>query len=204
MRSGVALFVACVAAVLAAGPALGQGATTEARLREALRAATARVDALEREREKQATAEAALRKELDSLRSRLAAEVRAPERPSQVAELKARLAAEVEAAANAAAKAAARLEECQAASGVSAQAAQSREDERTKLAGDVTSLRERLAQSEARNARLYAVGKDILDWLDRLGFGKALAAREPFLGLRRVELENVALEFEDKLLEQKR
>lgn len=199
MRSGLALLLACSTAALLARPAMGQGATTEGRLREALRAATEKVHALEREREKQAAGEAALRQELETLRGRLAAAVRGAERPSQVAELKARLAAEAEAGATAAA----RLEQCQAASGASVQEAKAWEDERARLAGEVTSLRERLARSDARNARLYAIGKDILAWLDRLGFGAALAAREPFLGVKRVELENAAMDFEDELLEQK-
>jgi len=45
---------------------------------------------------------------------------------------------------------------------------------------------------------MYQVGKDLLAWLEQVGVGG-----EPFFGWKRVQLENVAQEYADRLMEQK-
>ena len=47
------------------------------------------------------------------------------------------------------------------------------------------------------------MGNDILDWLSKAGFGDALLAREPLIGIKRVELENIEQDYQDKLLDQR-
>lgn len=200
MRPTAALLLACAAAALRPGAtAADQG--TENRLREALRSTTAQLRALEDERAGRAAAEAALQKELEAARAEAAAARRAgAARPSRAeGDLKQRLAEQSEAAA----KATSALSACEAKVRAGAETALGAEGERNRLAAEVTSLGERLAQSRARNERLYQVGKELIDWLSRMGFGDALAAREPVLGLKRVQLENAAQDFEDRLLEQK-
>jgi chromosome segregation ATPase len=171
-------------------------AASEGRLRDALRAATAQLRALEDERATWQARETASRKELDLLR----AQARSAQAPRgdrrELSELKERLAERTEAA-SAAAEA---LVRCEAARDEAARAGQ---DERGRLSAENTSLAERLAAAEAKNERLYRVGKDIIDWLSRVGVGAALAAREPVLGLKRVELENAAQDHEDALIEQR-
>ncbi len=202
MRATATLLLAC-AAVAALGPgAAAADAATENRLREALRSATTQLRTLEDEKAGRAAAEAALKKELETVRAELVAARRAgaAARPSRADDdLKRRLAEQSEAATTAASA----LSACEARVRTGAEAALGAEGERTRLAAEVTSLQERLTQSRTRNERLYRVGKELIDWLSRMGFGDALAAREPVLGLKRVQLENAAQDFEDRLLEQK-
>ncbi len=177
-------------------------AAVEARLRDALRAATAQVRALEDERAAGQAREASLKKELETLRMqpKTAAACRPADRSDrELADLRRRLAEQSESAE----KLSQGLDQCQAAEREGAEAARRKEDERGRLAGETAALHERLVVVEAKNERLYQLGKEIIEWLADMGVGAALAAREPFLGLRRVELENVAQNFEDMLLEQK-
>jgi septal ring factor EnvC (AmiA/AmiB activator) len=174
-------------------------AATETRLREALRTATSQLGALEDERASWQGKEAALQKELDSLRSELATAKRSHGKASDVAELNRRVAEQAETNG----KLTQSLAQCQSATREAGGAAQAGEDERARLAAQVAAFTEKLAASEARNGRMYAVGKEIIDWLSKVGVGGALAAREPLLGLKRVELENAAQDYADKLLDQK-
>jgi chromosome segregation ATPase len=204
MRPIPILLLVLVAAA-AARPAVARAADSgnESRLRDALRSATAQVRTLEDERATLQARQAALQKEVEALRDQVAAAKRAAAQwgaqSGKVAGLKAQLGEE----ADARAKLAASLAKCEAAAQATSSSVRAEEAERARVENEVASLKERLAQTEARNARMYQVGKDILDWLDKLGFGAALAAREPFLGLKRVELENTAQDFEDKLLAHK-
>ncbi len=177
----------------------GADSAGETRLREALRSATTQLRALEDERGTWQAKEAELRKELESLRKHLASAKQTPASGRSLTELKQRLAEQNEANA----KLTDSLAQCQNAGRDAAENARAKEDQRARLAGEVTSLSERLDRTEAKNARMYKVGKDIIDWLSNVGMGAALLAREPFLGLKRVELENLAQDYEDKLLEQK-
>lgn len=201
MRATTVVLLACAAAAALRPAAAAADAATENRLREALRSTTAQLRALEDERAGRGAAEASLKKELESLRAELAAARRAgAPRPSRAeADLKQRLAEQAEAASRSAAS----LSACEAKATTSSAAAAGAEGERARLASEVTALEGRLVESRARNARLYRVGKDLIDWLSRVGVGAALAAREPVLGLKRVELENAAQIFEDRLLDQK-
>jgi hypothetical protein len=168
----------------------------EARLRDALRSATAQVRTLEDEVATSKSKEAALQKEIEALR----AHSRVPPPPPQhsdreVAELRRQLAEQNAANRNLIESAV----KCQAASRERAEASRACEEERAKLAPQVSGCAERLANAEAKNERLFGVGKGILDWLSKVGVGAAIAAREPFLGVKRVELENAAQDWEDAL-----
>jgi hypothetical protein len=172
---------------------------TEARLREALRSATNQLRAAEDERAAAKAREAALQKELDALKAqpRPAPAPVPKSNPKDVAELKKK----VEKLTEAAERGERELLQCQAASRESAEALRARESERVRTGSEAALLREQLAAAEAKNEQLYRVGKDIIEWLRGQGVGAAMAAREPFLGLKRVQLENIAQDQEDKLLE---
>jgi chromosome segregation ATPase len=174
-------------------------AATEARLRDALRSATAQVRTLEDEKASWAAKEAALQKEVGALReqARTAGVARRPDR--EVADLKKQL-AEVQGTNQKLIEATVK---CQGSAREQLDAGRVCEEDRSRLAAQFATLSGKLNDAEARNERLFRVGKDIIDWLAQVGVGAAIAAREPFLGLKRVELENAAQSFEDQLHEQR-
>jgi chromosome segregation ATPase len=195
------LLAAALTALAALPPAARADAATETRLRDALRAATSQARALEEERATWQAKEAKLQAELEALRKDLAATRGRPrgcgEAERRLEEARQKLAQQAEESG----KVSASLAQCQSTGQDARKAAQVSEDERARLSAEATALRDRVAAAEVRNAQLYRTGKDILDWLSRLGVGAAVAAREPFLEVKRVELENTAQDFEDKLLE---
>lgn len=172
---------------------------TEARLREALRSAQAQLKALEDERAAARSAEAALQAEVEALRAQAGTAARVPAEARRLAGLQAKV-AELNAEAKARQEA---LVRCEAASQQAGEAGRAAEAERARAGAALEQERASAAACQARNARLYRVGKEVLDWLSGLGVAEALAAREPFLGFKRVELENAAQDFEDRLLEQR-
>jgi DNA repair exonuclease SbcCD ATPase subunit len=201
MRLPPATLLACAALAALPIPVPAAESATEARLREALRTATSQLRGIEDERAKWQASEAALQKEVEDLRQRLAAVERRSAGPGEgvMAELRRRIDEQAEASA----RAAEALARCEGSARAAAQAAQGAEAERARLAEEADALRKRLAASEARNVRMFHVGKSIIDWLREVGMDEALAAPDPFLGLKRVELENAALDLEDKLHEQR-
>jgi chromosome segregation ATPase len=187
-----------VIAILGLQPlaAQGQGAPDN-RLREALRTATVQLRDAEDARARLQASEASLKQELAKAQAELAAARKTKTSARELGQLNEKLA-----------DANKRLEEQgEAIKVLTATQAQcesaQQEAARTKdgLQGEAKALKEQLATAERKNARMYAVGTEIIDWLSGLGFGTALAAREPFLGLKRVELENAAQDYEDKLIE---
>jgi hypothetical protein len=81
--------------------------------------------------------------------------------------------------------------------------ANAKEAERAKLASQVILLDRKVADRETKNAELFRIGSEILRRYERFGLGDALAAREPFVGIARVKLENQVQDYQDKLLDQK-
>jgi chromosome segregation ATPase len=197
MRTYRAAMITCIlgAALLPAAAASAEGGN-EARLREALRTATTQLREAEDARARLQASEAALKKELEAARAEAVTQkARAGARDQR--DLKDRLGATT-----------LKFEEqgeTVRALGAALTKCQSDRDELFDARGSAKAaqdaLLERVAAAERRSVRLFEVGKGILDWLSNLGFGAALAAREPFLGLKRVELENAAQAHEDKLLE---
>lgn len=81
--------------------------------------------------------------------------------------------------------------------------ARATEAERERLAVLSDRLRLRLADREAKNVALVKLAGEILTRLEKFGMGDAIAAREPFVGAKRVELQNYAQDYADKIAEQK-
>jgi septal ring factor EnvC (AmiA/AmiB activator) len=80
--------------------------------------------------------------------------------------------------------------------------ARTKEAQRAKLASQVIVLQRRAEDDERKNAELYHLGKEILNRYEKFGLGTALTAREPFVGVTRVKLENLVQDYSDKLTDQ--
>lgn len=185
-------FLGALVVALASTEARGDAAT-EARLRDALRSSTAQLRALEDEKARWQKTEAELRAELQTLRG-----LPPPVAPKSTDRAVANLNRRVGELNDANAKLRASLSKCEAGGGQRPGAAEATDEERKQLNAQVTSLKERLVTSEEKNLEMYQVGKDLLVWLEKIGVGG-----EPFFGWKRVELENVAQEYADRLLEKK-
>lgn len=77
--------------------------------------------------------------------------------------------------------------------------AQQSDAERQKLQTNVTNTTTLLSACESKNAELLKVGHEILDAYSQFDFGEALGANEPFIQQHRVELENQAQAFGDRI-----
>lgn len=78
-----------------------------------------------------------------------------------------------------------------------------KESERAALAGKVVALQRRVEDNEVKNAEMFKIGNEILDRYKGFGLGTALTAREPFIGITRVKLQNLMQSYQDKLVAQK-
>src|SRR6266849_3812996 len=95
------------------------------------------------------------------------------------------------------------LERWEAAYKEAANLANVKESARAKLASDVIVLQRRVADQQNRNAAMFRTGNEILTRYEHFGLGDALAAKEPFIGIARVKLENLVQDYQDKLTDEK-
>jgi chromosome segregation ATPase len=82
-----------------------------------------------------------------------------------------------------------------------AEVARAKEDERAKLAAEATVLKRTVADRESKNIALFNTSNEILDRYESYAMGKALGAREPFIGATRVKIENLVQGYKDKILD---
>jgi len=75
--------------------------------------------------------------------------------------------------------------------------------ERAALADEVVTLKRTVADRETKNLALFNTAMEILDRFEKYALGKALAAREPFIGTTRVKVESLVEGYKDKILEQR-
>jgi len=192
----IRLHASLLAVALLLGPAEARAdAATEAKLRDALRGTTAQVRALEDEKARWQKTEADLRAELETLRGKQTpAAATSSEKKANAA-----LSRRVSELNEANTKLRASLSKCET-GGAAGQrpAADASDEERKRLAGEVDGLKQKLAGSEEKNLEMYRVSKELLAWLEKVGVGG-----EPFFGWKRNELENLAQEYGDRLLDQK-
>jgi chromosome segregation ATPase len=173
-------------AAVSAAPAQAQ--TLEDRLRDQLRATMNQVQQLQ---DQQATLQAAkteAEKERDQLKAQLAtAQAKPVHTGPSAAELQkeAALEADVEKYKEAAAQAASGTQQVQA--------------DRDKAQTGLADAQKQLGICEDKNAQLLKTGNDILDAYQKFDLGDAVGANEPFIGIKRVELENEAQGFDDRL-----
>jgi len=95
------------------------------------------------------------------------------------------------------------LEKAQASAQSQAEALRAADKQRAHLVAANQALERHLAECQAKNAALFKTGNEILTRYERYGLGQALAAKEPFVGLTRVKLENQVQDYQDKLLDER-
>lgn len=79
--------------------------------------------------------------------------------------------------------------------------ARTKEDERAALASESIVLKRTIADRESKNIALFNTAMEILDRFENYALGKALAAREPFIGTTRVKVENMVQGYKDKVID---
>jgi hypothetical protein len=81
--------------------------------------------------------------------------------------------------------------------------AASKEAERAKFADSCVKQDRLIADLKSKNSALFKLGSEILSRYEKFGLGTALTAKEPFVGITRVKLQNYVQDYEDKLTEQR-
>jgi len=77
--------------------------------------------------------------------------------------------------------------------------AQAAQADRDKLQTTLADAQKQLGICADKNGRLLKLGNEILDAYQKFDVGEAIAANEPFISIERVELENMAQDFDDRL-----
>jgi protein subunit release factor A len=179
--------------LFASAPALAQS-SIETRLREALRTANAQLQALQDEQAQWQAKEAGYKKEIEQLKAQVETAQKSARGQAAAASVRKQYEEKLAAAT-------ASIGECRAQLEVAEGQARAKDEENVETAIRAGSLADRASSCEEKNVRMYRASREILDWLGKMGAGDALAAREPFLQLKRVEIENAAQEYGDKLLD---
>jgi chromosome segregation ATPase len=206
-RHGLALLVVSLCAALAA-PAMADDNDQMAKLRDAARNAILQVRQLEDERAalqaKQAESDqtiTSLKQQVDALTKQLAgpATVKKDEFDRMQTEFEAKLTAQTDQIG----KLNEVLQQWKAALEQARGVVGKQATDLKAATGERDELKDRDTKCEAKNARLFTVGNQILDRLKTFTVQDAVKKFEPFVGTKRVELENLAQDFQDKLLDQK-
>jgi chromosome segregation ATPase len=95
------------------------------------------------------------------------------------------------------------LEKWKGAYGEAATVARTKEAERAKLDGQVTALKASNKSCEIKNAQLVKVGSEIVTRFEAMNPIEKLLDHEPVFGIKRVEHQNAAQDYRDKILDQK-
>lgn len=163
------------------------------RLREALASTTAQLRAIENEKltliAKQAALERdkqALKADVDKLKGDLK-EVKAQHRQA-VKDFNARIAERDET-----------LEKWRTAYAEAAGVARTKDAERAKFEAEAKELKERVSGCVQKNVKLYKISNEILTRYERVDVNDAFEIREPFIGFKRVELQNLVQEYGNQI-----
>jgi chromosome segregation ATPase len=191
------LAIVCLLAFAVLLPAAAHAQSETDRLREALRNATVQLRAAEDQRAalqaKQAEADRQrdlLQRQVDGLK----AQVKDGEQAYQKAvdDFNQRLADRDGA-----------LDKWKAAYEEAATVARAKDAERAKFEGEATALTASNKSCEAKNVQLAKVSGEMLTKLNSTTLLDFFAAREPLIGVKRVELQNMLQDYRDKIQEQK-
>ena len=82
-----------------------------------------------------------------------------------------------------------------------AEIARTKEGERSQLAAEIVTHKRTIADRETKNISLFNTSLEILDRYEGYALGKALGAREPFIGKTRVKVENDVQGYKDKIIQ---
>jgi chromosome segregation ATPase len=162
--------------------------TLEDRLRDQLRSTLNELHELQDQQASLQAQKAAAEKERDGLKDELA---KAQTKPAHAGET---------AAAKAQAQAlATQVVQYKAAVDQANGTAQQAQADRDKLQAALADAQKQLGTCADKNAKLLKIGNEILDAYQEFDVGEAIAANEPFISIHRVELENMAQDFDDRL-----
>jgi chromosome segregation ATPase len=73
----------------------------------------------------------------------------------------------------------------------------------TKLKAEKIVLERRVSDLQAKNLALFLTGNTILSRYAEFSLGTAISAKEPFVSLTRTKLENLVQDYQDELLDQR-
>ncbi len=182
MKRAVRAATICLPLIAAMAVRAGADDATEARLRDALRTTTEQLHQLEGEN-------AALQNKQRAAPATAVVSDRASPGSSRViAELKRRLAVAEQDAAKA-----------KAAYGEAVAAAQAKDADNAKELTGLAADKDKLAICKAKNEALLTIADEILTRYENVGFGEVLGRKEPFTGIKRVELQNIKQDMHNKL-----
>lgn len=167
------------------------------RLRQALRDATAQMRNLDDQRLALQNQLSASMQERDRLKSDVAAakaRIKAVEKAHReaVAEFNQRLEERNQV-----------LEKWKAAYEEAATVARTKDAERARAEAEANSFKASTKTCAERNIKLVQIGRELVDRLANVHFGDILAAQEPLTGIKRVQVQNLLQDYQDKILEQK-
>lgn len=179
-------------------------AAADAKMRDALRTSMLEARKTKAELTEALAALETKNVEVDALRKTAAADAK---KNADAAQLAAKKLAELESRLTAktreAEKLAAGLAEWRDTAGKAVELGNRTEAERVRLAALSDRLTVRLADREAKNVALITLSQEILKRFENYGLGRAIAGREAFTGLARVELQTLAQDYADKIADQK-
>ena len=78
-----------------------------------------------------------------------------------------------------------------------------KESDRAKVTSEKIVLERKVADQQAKNAAMYKIGSEVLSRYEKFGLGTAITAREPFIGVTRIKLQNLIQDLGDQLADQK-
>jgi chromosome segregation ATPase len=201
--SGRGRRLAAAVALCAAGLSIGSAAQAESmeeRLRAQLRSTTQQLQQLQSEQAQINAAKTAAetqrdaaQKELESLRAQLA------KSRGQAEKLAGQQEAMLESAQAQAAASHAQLGKFKGAYDELLTLSRAKETERVALARTLAQRDEEVKVCVAKNREMYAAGKEILNAYERISTGDILALKQPFAGKARVQFEEQAQAYGDKL-----
>jgi len=84
-----------------------------------------------------------------------------------------------------------------------ATAAHVSEEKNARLIADDGVLQRQVAELQAKNRELFKLANEILTRYQKFSLGDALAAKEPFVGTTRTQLENLVQDYQDKIRDQR-
>lgn len=95
------------------------------------------------------------------------------------------------------------LEKWKAAYEEAAGVARAKDAERAKFESESKAFKASAKSCAARNIKLVGIGNELLQRLDAVQLGDVIAGQEPLVGFRRVEVQNMLQDYQDRILEQR-
>jgi chromosome segregation ATPase len=188
MKPATTLF----AAILLLVPSLAGAQSLEDRLRDQLRSTLNQLHDLQDQQASLQAQKAAAEQERDALKVKLA------EAEAKLAHAGESAAAKVQAQALAV-----QVAQYKTAAEQATGSAQQAQADRDKLQTQLADVQKKLGICGDKNVKLLKLGNEILDAYQQFDVGEAITANEPFISIHRVELENMAQDFDDRLHEDK-